>query len=257
MTFEHLLLPIQEWFSREFLLGLLSAILILFIGLFFTRRASQALSRISHLGAQQQLLVQKVSYYALATVVVAASLNQIGFDLKVLLGAAGILTVAVGFAAQTSASNLISGLFLILDRPFVTGDIIQVGTVRGEVLSIDLLSSKIRTFDNVLIRVPNETMVKSEIRNMTFFPVRRLDFKIRVSQKDDMGKARSRLLEIANRNPLCLEDPAPQVVFEGFSEAALHIQFSVWTIRQNMERVQNSILTEIKNTFDRAGVEIG
>ena len=82
--------------------------------------------------------------------------------------AAGLLTVALGFAAQTSASNLISGLFLLGERPFVVGDVIRLASgITGEVVGIDLLSVKIRTFDNLLVRVPNETLLKSELTNLT------------------------------------------------------------------------------------------
>lgn len=242
--------------TQKHLYGLLMAAVILIVGIVLARRASNAVSRISHLDTQQRVLIQKFSYYGLITIVIAAALNQMGFDLKVLLGAAGVLTVAVGFAAQTSASNLISGLFLIVDRPFVVGDIIEVAGAKGEVLSIDLLSSKIRTFDNILVRVPNETMVKSEIKNLTFFPIRRLDFKIGVGYKEDMGQVHKILLEVASRNPLCLEDPAPLFIFDGFGDSSMNIQFSVWAMRENMGLLQNSILTEIKLAFDRHGIDI-
>jgi hypothetical protein len=92
--------------------------------------------------------------------VVAGALHQAGLKLGVLPGAAGILTVAIGFASQTSASNLISGLFVIAERPFVVGDIIRVAETTGEVLSVDLLSVKIRTFDNLYVRIPNEGIIR-------------------------------------------------------------------------------------------------
>src|SRR6476660_3709153 len=106
-----------------------AAILIIFVGLFLARRASAALTKLPNLDIQQKLILKKFSYYVLATLVIAAALNQLGFDLKVILGAAGVLTVAVGFAAQTSASNLISGLFLMIDRPFSIGDGVEVDAV--------------------------------------------------------------------------------------------------------------------------------
>lgn len=242
--------------SQKYLSGILMAAFILVAGFLLARRASNAISRISHLDPQQRLLIQKLSYYGLITVVIATALSQLGFDLKVLLGAAGVLTVAVGFAAQTSASNLISGLFLIVDRPFVVGDIVEIGGVTGEVLSVDLLSSKIRTFDNILVRIPNETMVKSDIKNLTFFPIRRLDFKIGVSYKENIAKVHKVLLDVANRNPLCLEDPVPLFIFEGFGDSSLNIQFSVWVLRTNLLLLRNSILAEIKAAFDKEGIEI-
>ncbi len=256
MNLDSAIRRLEAALSHKHLYGVFMAAVILVAGLLLSKRVSNAISRLSHLDTQQRLLIQKFSYYAMITVVIAAALNQLGFDLKVLLGAAGVLTVAVGFAAQTSASNLISGLFLIIDRPFVVGDIIEVAGVRGEALSIDLLSSKIRTFDNILVRVPNETMVKSEIKNITFFPIRRLDFKIGVGRKEDISKVHKVLLGVADRNPLCLEDPAPLFIFEGFGESSLNVQFSVWVVRANILQLQNSILTEVKTAFDKAGIDI-
>lgn len=233
-----------------------AALVIIFVGLFLAKRASAALTRVPNLDIQQKLILKKFSYYTMATLVVAAALNQLGFDLKVILGAAGVLTVAVGFAAQTSASNLISGLFLMIDRPFKIGDAVEVDAVKGEVLSIDLLSTKVRTFDNRLIRVPNETMVKSNITNLTFFPLRRVDMKFGVGYSVSIMKVRDVLLDISSRNPLVLDEPEPMFIFEGFGASSQDIFFAVWTLRENYLDVQNSMLTEIKVRFDREGIDI-
>lgn len=234
----------------------LAAVLIIFIGLFLAKKASSALSRLPNLDFQQKLLIKKFGYYTLATLVIAAALNQLGFDLKVILGAAGVLTVAVGFAAQTSASNLISGLFLMIDRPFKMGDIIEVDTVKGELLSVDLLSTKIRTFDNRLVRVPNETMIKSNIVNLTHFPIRRVDLRFGVAYGESILKVRDILIDIASHNPLVLDEPNPLFIFEGFGASSQDILFAVWTLRDNYLDVQNSMLAEIKNRFDKEGVQI-
>ncbi len=240
----------------EHLTNALAAILIIFVGLFLARRASAALTRFPNLDIQQKLIIKKFSYYLLATLVIAAALNQIGFDLKVILGAAGILTVAIGFAAQTSASNLISGLFLMIDRPFSIGDAVEVDSIKGEVLSIDLLSTKIRTFDNRLVRIPNETMVKSNIVNLTYFPIRRVDLKFGVGYSASIMKVRDILLDIATRNPLVLDEPEPLFIFEGFGDSSQNIFIAAWTLRDNYSDVQNSLLIEIKARFDREGIEI-
>ncbi len=238
------------------LMNALAAIAIIFVGLFLARRASAALTRLPNLDIQQKLFVKKFSYYILATLVIAAALNQLGFDLKVILGAAGILTVAIGFAAQTSASNLISGLFLMIDRPFKIGDAVEVDSVKGEVLSIDLLSTKIRTFDNRLVRLPNETMIKNNIVNLSYFPIRRVDLKFGVGYNNSIMKVRDILLDISTRNPLVLDEPEPLFIFEGFGDSAQNVFIAAWTLRDNYVDVQNSMLAEIKSRFDREGIDI-
>jgi len=255
-TLNQFLSSIESLPAKKYIFGALSAMLILLIGVYVARRVSHAVMRTNRLDIQQKLLFQKVIYYGLVGVAIAWALSELGIDLKVLLGAAGLLTVAVGFAAQTSASNLISGLFLIIDRPFIVGDVIEVGGVTGEILSIDLLSFKIRTFDNILVRVPNETMVKSDIKNLTFFPIRRIDIKFGVGYSSKIQQVEEIVRGVATRNPLCLEDPAPLFIFQGFGDSSLNIQFSVWAIRTNILELQNRIMREIKEALDQAGVEI-
>jgi small-conductance mechanosensitive channel len=236
----------------------LRAGLILVIGWGLAKGASLAAGRAAnrYTAAQETMLVQRVVFYGVLALSVVTALQQMGFNLGVLLGAAGILTVAVGFASQTSASNLISGLFLIGERAFVVGDTIKVGNTIGEVLSIDLLSVKLRTPDNLFVRVPNEMMIKAEITNLTRFPIRRLDLQIGVNYKEDMGKVQRVLQEVAERNPLCLAEPAPLFIFTGFGDSAMNLQFSVWAVRENFLDLRNTIQREIKQAFDAHGIDI-
>jgi small-conductance mechanosensitive channel len=180
----------------------------------------------------------------------------LGFDLQVLIGAAGILTVAIGFASQTSASNLISGLFLMMERPFIVSDVICVETTTGEVVSIDLLSVKLRTFDNLFVRIPNETMIKTEVTTLTKFPIRRVDLELGVAYKEDLKKVKALLMEISEKNPMSLEEPAPLFILQGFGTSSIDIKFSVWTQRENFLAVKNAMLESIKESFDEHNIEI-
>ena len=239
-------------------INLVQGLLVLVVGTLLARLIANGAARMmSHRTTpQQSMLVRRFGFYALMTLVVMMALRQLGFDLSILLGAAGILTVALGFASQTSASNLISGIFLIGERPFVIGDVIRVGTTTGTVESLDLMSVKIRTFDNLLVRVPNETLLKAEITNLTHFPIRRFDAQIRVAHRADIGKVREVLLEVAAQNTICLDEPAPLIIFLGFEESAMTFQFSVWAANPNYLLLRNSIQEEIKAAFDAAGIEI-
>lgn len=186
----------------------------------------------------------------------AWALRTLGIDLSVLLGAAGILTVALGFASQTSASNLISGLFLLAERPFLVGDIIKVDGTTGEVLSIDLLSVRLRSFDNLMVRIPNESMLKSKVINLTHFPIRRMDFFFTLAHEVQVEEVRALLYDVASRNPQCLVEPAPQFFFDGYGPDGVQLQFSVWTARAEFYAVRTTLLGQIKRALDAAGVEV-
>tara|TARA_R110002095_G_scaffold16943_3_gene20226 strand:- start:691 stop:1536 length:846 start_codon:yes stop_codon:yes gene_type:complete len=227
-------------------------------GLLLARLGSKALERIfvTHLDTHRAMLVRRGAYFTILALFLVSALHQLGFNFSVLLGAAGIVSVAIGFASQTSASNLISGLFLIGEQPFRVGDVIRIGDTTGEVLSIDLLSVKLRTFDNLFVRLPNEQLIKSQVTTLTRFPIRRYDLQIGVAYKEDLARVSDVLMEVADRNPACLEEPKPLFIFQGFSDSALGIQFSVWATRANYLLLRNTMSEQIKAAFDEAGIEI-
>lgn len=204
----------------------------------------------------QLLLGRRTIFYFLLILFTLSGLREMGFKLSVLLGAAGVLSVAIGFASQTSASNLISGLFLIGEGPFSIGDTIRVGQTEGEVLSIDLLSVKLRTGDNLYVRIPNEQLIRSEVVNLTRFPIRRLNLPIGIAYKEDIGKVREVLLGVAQRNPLCLNEPAPSIIVQGFGASSVDLMFYVWTRRENFLLMRDSMQESIKRAFDDAKIEI-
>ncbi len=228
------------------------------VGYVVARLARGAISRLlsAQTDAHQEILARRVIFYLVLGLFGASALAEVGFDLSILLGAAGILTVAIGFASQTSASNVISGLFLLGEKPFVVGDVIRVGSTTGEVLSVDLLSVKLRTFDNLFVRIPNETMIKAEIVNLQRFPIRRYDLQVGVAYREDMRAVREALTAVAEQNPLCLEEPAPLILFQGYGESSLNFQFSVWASQENFLAVRTIIPTEVKEAFDERGIEI-
>ncbi|MCB9058420.1 MAG: mechanosensitive ion channel family protein [Calditrichae bacterium] len=208
------------------------------------------------LTAQRGMITGKIVNYTGQIIIIIMALRELGFELTPLLGAAGILGIAIGFASQTSVSNVISGIFLIGEQPFVVGDVIRVGQTIGEVLSIDILSVKLRTFDNQFVRIPNENILKSEVVTLTRFPIRRADLLIGVAYKEDIARVREILMQIAHDNPLCLQEPAPLIIFEGFGTSSIDLKFAVWAAREDWLTMRNEIYEEIKIRFDREGIEI-
>ncbi len=248
---------VVDFFSGDTAISYLKAALMVLGGLIIGRLVSGLIGRIlKHAAAHQLLIFKRFAFYIILGVFVATALVEIGFDIRVLLGTAGILTVALGFASQTSASNFISGLFLLGENPFSVGDVIRVGTTTGEVLSVDLLSVKLRTFDNLFVRVPNEQLIKEEITNLTRFPIRRIDLKLSIAYKDDLRHAIKVLGDVATQNVLCLAEPEPLFIFQAFGDSGLEFQYSVWAKRERFLELRNSIQIEIKEAFDREGIEI-
>lgn len=205
---------------------------------------------------QSIMLLSKGVVYTGSAIVILMVLQQAGVKLGTLLGAAGIAGVAIGFASQTSLSNLISGLFLIWEQPFAVGDVLNTGTDQGVVHSIDLLSVQLRTYNNQLIRIPNESLIKNAFTNVTRFPIRRMDIPIGVAYKEDITKVIEILKDVADQNPLCLDEPEPLIVFKGFGDSSLDFLFGPWFSKTDYIALRNSLLMEVKKRFDEEGIEI-
>ena len=234
----------------------IAALILIGFPLILTVAAFVGKSTRKKLSPQSNMLIRKGIVYFGSIFIFLAVLHQSGYEFTALLGAAGIAGIAIGFASQTSISNIISGLFLISEKPFTVGDIIQVGSTKGTILSIDLLSVKLRTFDNHLIRLPNETLIKSEVRNITRFPIRRLDIELGVAYKENIQKVREVLLDIADKEPLCLDEPEPDVRFQNFGDSALEFLYAVWCVREDYLKLKKNIMQQIKERFDEEGIEI-
>jgi len=216
--------------------------------------ASRVLQK--RLSQQGAMLLRKGIVYLGTAIILISVLYQSGYKLTALLGAAGIVGIAIGFASQTSVSNIISGVFLISERSFEVGDVILVGDTKGVVLSIDLLSVKLRTFDNQFIRIPNESLIKTQVTNITRFPIRRLDINLGVAYKEDPKKVATVLLDIADKNPQSLDEPAPLVRFQEFGDSALQFLLAVWCTREDFYQLRSNLRQEIKERFDAEGIEI-
>jgi small-conductance mechanosensitive channel len=199
------------------------------------------------------MLRRAIQYTAWVTVAVFVC-KSIGLGSSALLGAAGIAGVAIGFAAQTSMSNLISGLFLLSEKPCEIGDIITVEGTTGVVLSIDLLSVKLRTFDNLFIRIPNETIIKTNLINITRFPIRRLEVALSVPHKEEVNKVRELLLRLADENLNCLKNPAPFFAITGIDTNGVNLSLYIWFEKTKFMDLRNTMLESMLNAFKESGI---
>ena len=249
---------LNTWLAAARWVPLLKALATLAVGFLLARLAGGAVHRATHgrANAEQAMVARRLAFHLVMGISGVAALRYLGFDLSILLGAAGVLTVAIGFASQTSASNLISGLFLLGERPFTVGDVIKVGDTTGEVVSLQLLSMTLRTLDNLAVRIPNETLLKSEITNFTRYPIRRVDIDVTVAYGADLEVVRRLLDGVAESLPLCLDEPRPSFVVRAFGATAMELRYSVWTRRDNHLEVSSALRLGIYEVFRREEVPV-
>ncbi|MGC8121329.1 mechanosensitive ion channel family protein [Marinobacter sp. VGCF2001] len=238
-----------QWLSAGFLM-----LLGMFLGTLLARSAGRLVE--NRTSRHHQVLIRRLVFYLVFVLFAIAALREAGFSLEVVLGAAGILTVAIGFASQTSASNIISGLFLVMERPFEIGDVIEADATIGEVVAIDLLSVKLRTPDNLYVRIPNETLIKTRVVNRSRFPIRRIDLVIGIAYAEDVERVRDLLLKLAETDPHCLEEPRPFALVTGFGPSSVDLQFSFWVAREAFLEGRGAMMIAVKKALDGAGIEI-
>jgi len=226
--------PLIRWFSH---VGML----------FFSRRFSQ------HAG----VLSGNVIFYGGLIFIIITILHECGFNVTALLGAAGLFGIAIGFASQTSFSNMISGFFLVLERPFSIGDTIASGDIVGIVESIGLLSVSIRTLDNTLARLPNEVVLKQYMTNLTYYPTKRIDCIMSVPYGVDGDATKQQIRDIITKNIFFLSDPAPIIMMQKIgqhdydTEIRQFFTIRVWVVRSDFSSAPAILMQQLKEEFEK------
>ena len=252
-----------KYANPERLSEIVLAIFLAVLGFMLARLVSNTFIRTigPRLNSHQRLVWRRGIFYFIFILFLMASLKEAGFKLSVFLGAAGILTVALGFASQTSASNLISGLFLIGEGSFEVGDTIQITlirghTIEGQVISIDLLSVKLLTLDNIYVRLPNEQLIRAPVHNLSKYPIRRIPITLAINFQEDLIKVRQVLLDVAAAYPLVLDEPKAAVTVTAFRESSIELLFAVWAKQQHFFQVRDEMQERIRNGFLASQIEI-
>ncbi len=249
---------IKSFITWENLFKLLGTILIIFVMWIVFRLIAKAIRRVpeTKLPAQRTAIIIRFLKYIFYIIVVLYVLGLFGINLKAIWGAAGIAGVAIGFAAQTSVSNLISGLFVLTEGSIHVGDTIIVGDVTGIVDEVKLLSIRVHTYDNQMVRIPNSTIINSNLTNNSYHNKRRLTLNVGVDYSTDMKLALETLKKAPELCPTVLKDPAPAVWFDGFADSSINLVVAVWFKPADFLQTKNDLYIAIKKVLDEANISI-
>jgi small-conductance mechanosensitive channel len=186
-------------------------------------------------------------------------LDNTGIHLGALTVFAGAAGVGVGFGLQNIASNFISGLVILAERPITIGDRIEVSGVAGQVQEIRARSTVILTNDNIAMIVPNKEFIDSTVTNWTYGDPRvRFRVPVGVAYGSDPEKVRQALLAAARENPNTLDDPAPSVFLEKFGDSSINFELVVWSrdMSSRPRRYRSDLNFAIERQLRAAGIEI-
>ena len=185
-------------------------------------------------------------------------LENTGIHLGALAVFAGAVGVGVGFGLQNIASNFISGLVILAERPITIGDRVEVAGIAGQVEHIRARSTVIRTNDNIMMIVPNTKFIDSPVTNWTYGD-RRVRFRIAVgvAYGSDVNKVRDALLAVAHENPHTLKEPAPSVFLKQFGDSSIDFQLMVWSSEMSARpsHYRSDLNFAIAEKFREVGIE--
>ncbi|MFN3383550.1 MAG: mechanosensitive ion channel family protein [Archaeoglobaceae archaeon] len=204
---------------------------------------------------QLELLVK--ASYALIIILAFVSVTPVlGVNLTGLLVAGGIVGVAIGFASQRVVSNFISGIFLLAERPIKIGDQIVVDNISGIVEDMSIMSTIVRTFDGLYVRIPNERVFSSNITNPVANVARRFEYVVQISYSDDAKKAIEVIRNVIEWHPFALKIPPPQVFVDSLGDSGVNVIVRIWAPSSVWFEVKMNLLWEIKVELEKNGIVI-
>lgn len=225
----------------------------------FIKIVQRMFDRIARARHLDELLISFLSsviaavMYVVMFYIVVAILGFKATSLITLLGTAGL---AVGLALQGSLSNLAGGVLILFFKPFSKGDGILVNGIEGEVLNIQMIYTRIRTYDNQVVIIPNGQLANSPVTNFSINEERRLSLIFQASYDDDVKKVLSILNEIANNEERIIKDRQVLIKLDSHGESALNYLFRVWTKKEDYHNVKFDLMEKVREEFLKNNIEI-
>lgn len=203
-------------------------------------------------------VVSRLVFTGILVLGILVSLGVMGVNPGALVASLGLVSVGLGFALKDVIENFIAGITIILQKPFVIGDVVRFGDVEGVVVDVRVRDTIIRMFDDREVFVPNRSLFSGVVINSTANRRRRLDFQVGVTYDADPARA-ARVAEEALRGlDGILDEPAPLVVLESLGESSLNLRVYFWLdlTTHNLLEVKSRAISEVKAALEKEGITI-
>lgn len=219
----------------------------------------KSLSRKKQLDESISLLLNNISNIMLILIGIYLAFRQFGVNLLPILGGLGVLGLAVGFAAQDILANFISGITLLIDRPFSIGDWIRSDSYEGRVKGLTLRTTRIRTRSNEHVSIPNKDLAGSTVINLSRGGPLRIEAPLGVAYKTNLEHARAVLLKVTENFEEIITRPAPVVLVDALGDSSVNLIIRFWINPDDIATypaLRMRLLEAAKNALDEAGIEI-
>jgi small conductance mechanosensitive channel len=215
------------------------------------------LSTRSNVDPTMMVFLRSVLRYSFLGAGAVAALGELGVNTGSLLASLGLVGLTVGFAAKDALSNVISGVFIFWDRPFVLDDLVEIDGRYGRVEGITLRSTRLVTPEGTMIAIPNTTVVNGMVTSYTNFPHLRLEIDVTISVHEDIGQARRVMLELTRDPAIYMAEPAPEVVVTSLNDYNLALQLRAWIHDEKQHIARRGALREqVFEALRTAGVDM-
>ena len=187
---------------------------------------------------------------------ILSAISALGVNVSSFLAAIGAAGITAGLGLQSSVSQLASGVQILINHPFKSGDFVELGTVSGKVHEIKLMYTVLMTIDNKQVIIPNSTITSSNIINYNANNRRRLDLVYSVAYDQDIEKVRAAILETVKANKLIFTDPEPIVAVKEHGPSSINFACLIWCSSEDYWNVFYYMQEQVKLAFDSKGIEI-
>ncbi|PXF61796.1 MAG: mechanosensitive ion channel protein MscS [Candidatus Methanogaster sp.] len=201
-------------------------------------------------------ITTKVVYYTIIIIAVLLIVSDLGIDLSGLLVAGGVVGIVIGFASQSIVGNLISGIFLMFERPIKIGDQLRVDDISGFVEDIHIVSTIVRTYNGLYVRIPNEKVFTGIITNYVTNIARRFEYVVGIRYSDDADQAVEIIEDLIDEQPFALKNPSPQVFVDNLGDNSVNLHVRIWAPATEWYTLKMELLWKIKKTLEENGIEI-
>jgi small-conductance mechanosensitive channel len=199
-------------------------------------------------------------YYVIIAIALLSALGVSGLDLSGLFIAGGFAGIIIGFATQSLFSNLISGIFLHIDKPMKIGDPVlitgKLPEVAGIVVEVTALSARLRMFDGTYVRLPNSDVFLSQIRNFSTTVARRVELTVGVAYKEDTARVIGLIRKSLEETPLVLVEPAPDLYVDKLDDSSVNINIWCWVPFSVFFDMKKKLVEQVKHVLDENRIEI-
>ena len=246
-------------FIEKHTLNVVTALLILIIGLWLSKKISKIAQKIlAKRGVEltlQKFLGDLISW-TLKILVFITAISQVGVETTSFIAILGAAGLAVGLALQGTLANFAGGALIMFFKPFKVGDLIEAQGEIGVVKEIQIFVTKLTSPQNRLIIIPNGTLSNGNITNYTAEGKLRVDLTFGVGYDSDIKQTKEVLMQVMLNNPNILKDPAPTVNVSELADSSINFAVRPWATTANYWGVYYSVIEECKYALDKANIEI-